>query len=100
MTAATTGEVCGPLGVRVPFTVDAVDEQSRTWAWTVHVCARGRNLITVSLAHGVEAPAVGGRAADDHGGGCTTWLRLQGAWPVVVGYVPLAWYALGRLVRR
>ncbi|MGB6022125.1 MAG: hypothetical protein WBG89_07360 [Ornithinimicrobium sp.] len=84
----------------MPFTVDTVDEPGRTWAWTVHVRARGRNLITVSLAHGVESAAAGAGATDGQGDGCTTWLRLQGAGPVVVGYIPVAWYALGRLVRR
>ncbi len=87
--ANTTGAVCGPLGLRVPFTVDAVDEQSRTWSWTVHLRIRGRNVLTMALAHGVESD----------GTGCLTWLRLRGRWPVVVGYAPAARFALRRLVR-
>ncbi len=86
--ADTAGTVCGPLGLRVPFTVDAIDEQSKTWAWTVHLRLWGRAMVTVSLAHGVE----------EHGEGCATWLRLHGAWPVVLGYAPVAWYAMRRLV--
>ncbi len=47
------GEVIGPLGLRVPFRIDAVDEEARTWSWTVWLRARGLTLVTVDLAHGV-----------------------------------------------
>lgn len=86
--ADVSGTVCGPLGLRVPFTIADVDEASKTWAWTVHLRLRDRTVVTVALAHGVEK----------RGEGCETWLRLDGAWPVVMGYAPIARYALGRLV--
>ncbi len=83
------GEVIGPLGLRVPFRIDAVDEEARTWSWTVWLRARGLTLVTVDLAHGVEAQGLGS----------TTWLRLRGAWPVIVAYAPISRWALRYLVR-
>ena len=80
--------------MRVPFTVDAVDEQGKTWAWTVRLRVRDRDIVTLALAHGVLE-----RGVEADGKGSATWLRLQGAWPVVLGYAPIASYALRRLVR-
>lgn len=79
-----TGRVHGPLGVHVDFVIDAVDELARMWAWTVRL-----GPIRLVLEHGVAA----------RGAGCSTWLRVRGPAPVVVGYAPLARLALGRLVR-
>lgn len=87
--AGTCGEVRGPLGLAVPFTVDAVDERSMTWSWTVRLRVAGADLISVDLDHGVAAA----------GSGATTWLHLRGAWPVIVGYAPIARFALWRLLR-
>ncbi|MGB3827672.1 MAG: hypothetical protein WA962_02765 [Ornithinimicrobium sp.] len=87
--ANTAGQVCGPWGLRVPFTVERCDEASRTWSWTVHLRVREADVVTVALAHGV--------VADE--GGCATWLRLRGRWPVILGYAPIAQLALRRLVR-
>ncbi len=84
LSAAATGRVYGPLGVHVDFVVDAVDEASREWAWSVRF---GR--VRLHLAHGVTA----------HAGGSETWLRVRGPLPVILGYVPLAQLALRRLVR-
>jgi hypothetical protein len=79
-----TGRVRGPLGVRVDFEVEAVDELARTWSWTARF-----GLVRLWLWHEVTAR--------DHG--CATALRVRGPAPVVVGYAPLARFALGRLVR-
>lgn len=77
------GRVFGPLGVHVDFVVEAVGE--RDWAWTVR-----RGPLSVHLAHGVGP----------HGSGSRTWLVLTGPAPLVAGYVPLAKWALHRLVTR
>ncbi|MGC1208119.1 MAG: hypothetical protein WA880_09220 [Ornithinimicrobium sp.] len=97
--AGTTGTVCGPLGLRVPFTVDAVDEQGKTWAWTVRLRVRDHDIVTLALAHGVQEHGVEEHRVEEQAKGCATWLTLDGAWPVVQGYAPIARYALGRLVR-
>lgn len=76
-----TGRVHGPLGVSANFVVGIVGE--REWRWTL-----SRGPLRLRLEHGVEATATGSR----------TWLVLRGAPPVVLGYAPLARYALHRLV--
>jgi hypothetical protein len=86
----TAGVVRGPGGLRVPFTVDAVDETAMTWSWTVRPQVRGRTLVTLTLDHAVRASGSGSR----------TWLRLHGPRPVVLGYAPFALPAMWRLVRR
>ncbi len=85
----TSGAVIGPLGLRLPFTIDAIDEENRTWSWTVQLRTRGHALVTVDLDHGVEAG----------GTGTATWLRLRGAWPVILAYAPVSRWALRYLVR-
>jgi hypothetical protein len=84
LVAGLTGRVVGPLGVSIDFVVDSVDEDARTWRWTVH-----RGPLTLHLAHGVTAEATGS----------ATSLQLEGPLPVILGYAPLARFALGRLVR-
>jgi hypothetical protein len=85
LVAGVRGRVRGPVGVSLPFVVDAVDEAARQWAWTVSV-----GPVRLHLLHWVaEAPA----------GGSTTGLRIDGPAPLVVGYAPLARLAIGRLVR-
>ncbi len=81
---AATGRVFGPLGVHLDFVVDAVDEATREWMWTVR-----RGPLRLVLTHGVIA----------RGRGCETWLRVDGPLPVVAAYAPLARLALARLVR-
>lgn len=78
------GRVRGPLGVPVDFVVETVDELARTWSWRAHLGPVG-----VWLWHSVEP----------RGDGCSTTLRVRGLPPVVLGYAPLARWALGRLVR-
>jgi len=88
----TLGRVQGPGPLGVQFRVDAVDEQQRTWAWTVWPQLAGRTVTRMRLEHGVElAERPGARSA--------TWLRLQARAPVVAVYAPVARLALRRLVR-
>lgn len=79
-----TGRVRGPLGVRVDFTVAAVDEANRTWSWHVRF-----GPLRLYLRHGVEARS----------GGSATWVTVRGPGPVVLAYLPLTRIALHRLVR-
>jgi hypothetical protein len=86
LTPGLTGTVVGPLGVSANFHVDSVEEHARRWAWTV-----SRGPLTVRLRHGVR---------ERSGGGSTTWLAIDGPLPVALGYLPLAYLALRRLVSR
>lgn len=79
-----TGRVHGPAGVRVAFTVTAVDEAARTWAWEVRA-----GPLRLHLRHGVDAEPPG----------TATWLSVRGPAPAAVAYLPVAWVALRRLVR-
>lgn len=79
-----TGRVHGLLGVRVAFTVVAVDETDRTWAWEVRF-----GPLRLYLRHGVEARA----------DGSATWVTVRGPGLAVLPYLPLARVALRRLVR-
>lgn len=81
LVAGLAGRVHGPLGVSLDFVVEHVGE--RDWRWML---SRGR--LRLRLEHGVEATAAGSR----------TWLVLRGPAPLVLGYAPVAWYALHRLV--
>jgi hypothetical protein len=84
LTAGAPGRVRGPLGVRVPFVVDAVDPVARSWSWTVAV-----GPVRVRLEHWVT---------DGPDGGTTTGLRTTGPVPLVLAYAPLAQWAIRRLV--
>lgn len=79
------GSVEGPAGVRVRFVVESVTDSARVWSWRVRVAGTW-----VRLGHDL-APAPGG--------GTTAGLTLEGPAPLVLGYAPLARWALGRLVR-
>jgi len=67
----------------IPFEVLAVDEEAMEWAWRARI-----GPISLHLEHGVAA----------HLTGSTTWLKVSGPLPVVLGYVPVARLALGRLL--
>jgi hypothetical protein len=67
----------------VPFTVLDVDEAAREWSWRARI-----GPVTLRLEHGVTA----------YGDGSSTWLRVHGLLPVVLGYAPVARVALSRLV--
>jgi len=82
--AGATGRVRGPLWIGVDFVVDAVDEESRQWVWTV-----GKGAAVLQLHHRVVPVGDGSR----------TTLAMSGPLPVLLGYAPLARLALGRLVR-
>ncbi len=79
-----TGRVVGPLGLRVPFVVDDVDEQTMTWSWHVTV-----GPLRVDLLHRVL----------DHVGGTVTELVINAPAPVAIAYSAPAQLALHRLVR-
>ena len=85
LAAGTAGRVRGPGGIVLPFEVEDVDEAGRRWSWQVHA-----GPVTLHLLHWV-VPAPGG--------GTTTGLRTTGPAAVVLGYAPLAGWALRRLVR-
>ncbi|SEP13301.1 SRPBCC family protein [Trujillonella endophytica] len=85
LTAGARGRVRAPLGVRLPFTIEAVDPRARSWSWTVAV-----GPLRLHLHHWV---------ADGPGGGTTAGLRTSGPAPLVLGYAPAASWALRRLVR-
>ncbi len=70
--------------IGVPFEVLAVDETAMEWAWKARI-----GPLTLRLEHGVTT----------HPEGSSTWLRVHGPLPVVLGYAPVARLALGRLVR-
>lgn len=87
VTPGTIGRVTGVGGVVAVFRIDAVDEATRTWSWSVH-----SGPLRLSFEHGVDV------AASGSGQVSTAWLVVHGLWPVVLGYAPIARYALGRLV--
>ncbi|GAA3608851.1 hypothetical protein GCM10022199_10750 [Marihabitans asiaticum] len=78
----TKGEVlASPVG-RIPFVITDVDESARRWSWRV---GPGPG---VPLDHGV----------DEVGEGVTAWVVVHAPAVLVIGYRPLAWWALHRLV--
>ena len=79
------GVVVGPVGVQVPFEVLAVDEAEMTWTWRVRAASA-----ELTLDHSVTP----------HRDGCRTDLTITGPAPLVIGYAPVARFALTRLVRR
>ena len=79
------GVVVGPVGVQVPFEVLAVDEPAMTWTWRVRAASA-----ELTLEHSVTPD----------GDGCRTDLAITGPAPLVLGYAPVARFALTRLVRR
>jgi hypothetical protein len=85
LAAGVSGVVHGPLGLRVSFTVEAVDEQARSWSWAVR-----SGPVRMRLVHQVLATAEGGTAAT---------LTVIGPAPLALLYPDLARVALARLVR-
>ena len=92
----TTGRVTGIGGLVAVFHIDAVDEEARTWSWSVR-----SGPLRVSFDHGVD-PVAGVTSLDAprtrSDAGSTAWLVTHAIWPVAVGYAPLARLSLGRLV--
>jgi hypothetical protein len=85
LTAGARGRVVGPLGLWAAFTIEDVDRRARRWTWRVV-----RGPLALTLRHGVDRrPSATGSS---------TWLELRGPLPVILGYAPIARYALHRLV--
>ncbi|MEO8851007.1 MAG: SRPBCC family protein [Allobranchiibius sp.] len=78
-----TGTVHGPVGIRVNFVVTAFDDVKRQWSWTARF-----GPICLDLGHAVMS----------EGDGSRTTLKVSGPWPVVVAYLPVARFALHKLV--
>ena len=83
VTPGTSGRVSGPPGLVAVFTIDAVDETSRSWAWSVR-----SGPLRLRFEHGVD---------ERPGGGCTAWVVVHAPWPVALAYAPVARWSLGRL---
>ena len=81
----STGVVHAVLGVQVPFVVDQVDDLTLDWSWKVRLPLG----IGLTLHHSVRVVPTGTR----------TELSVSGPLPIVLGYLPVAWLALVRLVR-
>ncbi|WP_202865381.1 hypothetical protein [Ornithinimicrobium sufpigmenti] len=79
-----TGRVRAPLGVRVPFTVDEVDEAAHSWQWTVSVLG-----VAMTLVHDLTATPAGTRAG----------LTIDAPAPFALTYGLPARLALRRLCR-
>ena len=72
-------------GLRLPFTVTAVDAPQRRWSWVVRL-----GPVALTLHHAVRP----------HPRGSATLLVMEGPRPLLLAYAPLAWVALRRLVAR
>lgn len=79
-----TGRLHAPAGVRLDFTVTAVDEDARTWSWNIRF-----GLFTLRFDHGVE----------ESGDGTTTWMRASGPGMLIATYRSFVRGALDALVR-
>jgi hypothetical protein len=78
------GQVRGPLGVRITFTVTEVLD--RSWSWRVALPVG----VHLDMEHIVT----------DRADGAETTLHVHGPAPLVLGYAPIAQLALHRLVSR
>jgi hypothetical protein len=84
LSAGAKGKLHAPMGVSIPFTVEAVDEQGRTFAWTIRI-----GLLKLRLENWVHEGADGGAVAG---------MRVNGPGPLVGAYVGQAQASLERLV--
>jgi hypothetical protein len=87
LSTGRSGTVHGPCGVAVTFEILAIDTETRWWSWRVSVAG-----ITLDMLHSVF-PVV------EVGSATRTTLEITGPAPIVLGYLPIARIALGRLVR-
>ncbi|CAM4030825.1 hypothetical protein [Janibacter anophelis] len=83
--AGGEGTVRGPLGLGVPFVVEAVDEVARRWAWRPRI-----GPVAVRMRHGVDARPEGSSA----------WVEIAAPRLLALPYAPIASLALRRLVAR
>lgn len=84
VTADSQGWVIGPIGLRVPVRIVAVDHDARTWQWRV-----GLRPVAVVMDHGVEEVGDETRA----------FVRIHLPRLVALPYAPIARAALRRLVK-
>jgi hypothetical protein len=84
LSAGAKGKLHAPMGVAIPFSVDRVDEEARTFAWTIRV-----GLLKLRLENWVHAAPDGGAVAG---------MRVNGPGPLVGAYAGQAQSALERLV--
>jgi hypothetical protein len=85
ITPGATGVVHAVGGLRLPFTITAVNALTRTWSWVVRL-----GPVALTLNHEVRPHPRGSRTA----------LSMEGPDALLLGYTPLAWWALRRLVAR
>jgi hypothetical protein len=84
LSAGAKGKLHAPMGVSIPFAVDSVDEQARTFAWTIRV-----GLLKLHLENWVHEGPDGGAVAG---------MRVNGPGPLVSAYAGQAQAALEKLV--
>ena len=84
LAAGATGKLHAPMGVSIPFTVDSVDDDGRTFAWTIRV-----GLLKLRMENWVH---------DGPGGGAVAGMRVNGPGPLVSAYAGQAKSSLERLV--
>jgi hypothetical protein len=84
LSAGATGKLHAPMGVSIPFTVDSVDEDGRSFAWTIRV-----GLLKLRLENWVH---------DGPDGGAVAGMRVNGPGPLVSAYAGQAQASLERLV--
>jgi hypothetical protein len=84
LSPGSVGRIIGPWGVSAEFEVLDWDELGRSWSWSVQ-----RGPVHLHLEHDVV----------ERNGGTEAVLRTSGPLPVVLGYLPAAQLAIGRLVR-
>ena len=85
LASGATGRLHVGPGIRVPFTVDAVDEATRRWSWTLRV-----GLLKLRLELWVSPAPDGGSLAG---------MTANGPTPLVAAYAGQARAALDRAVR-
>lgn len=83
VTPGTFGRVYAYGGFSLPFSIDAVDEEARTWDWSVYLASQ-----RIELKHGVVA----------HGSRTRVWASIGLPLPLALAYAPVAKLALHRLV--
>ena len=78
----------GPCGIAANFEILEFSGEKRCWSWRVRVVG-----ITIDMVHSVDPVRDAGKNAS------STTLEIAGPAPIVLGYLPIARIALGRLVR-
>ena len=84
LSAGAKGKLHAPMGVSIPFTVDSVDEEGRTFAWTIRV-----GLLKLRLENWVR---------DGEDGGAVAGMRVSGPGPLISAYAGQAEASLEKLV--